>query len=169
MRILITSANRGPGAALVREGRATGYGVTATTRPGQGGDVCFDVTDHEALRHLAAATGPLDVLINDAGITGPSQRSMFDMVFAGLCETFEFNAFAPLAVAHAFLPNLPAGGDAVYPSDFVADVLDGLSQVGSYRLPRVQGGAKQANVGARHGPRARTHSLGACRPGLRAH
>lgn len=109
MRILITGANRGIGAALVRAGRASGHEVIAATRPGRGGDVCFDVIDHEALRHHAAATGPLDVLINNAGIIGPTRQSALDMDFAGLREAFEVNAYAPLAVAQAFLPNLRAG------------------------------------------------------------
>lgn len=109
MRILVTGANRGIGAALVEAARAAGHEVLAATRPGQGGEVSFDVTDHAALARAAAQLGPLDALINNAGIIGPARQSPLDMDFGGFRETLEVNTLAPLAVAQAFLPNLRRG------------------------------------------------------------
>jgi len=110
MRILVTGANRGIGAALIGEGRAAGHDMLAATRPGQGGDLIFDVTDHEALRAAAASAGPIDMLINNAGIIGPARQSTLDMDFPGFLKTLEINTLAPLAVAQAFLPNLREAG-----------------------------------------------------------
>jgi NAD(P)-dependent dehydrogenase (short-subunit alcohol dehydrogenase family) len=109
MRLLVTGANRGIGAALVTVARADGHEVIAATRPGQGGDVLFDVTDHAALARAAADLGPLDVLINNAGIIGPARQSPLDMDFDAFREVLEVNTLAPLAVAQAFLPNLRRG------------------------------------------------------------
>lgn len=108
MRVLVTGANRGIGAALVKEVRARGHEPIAATRPGQGGDLLFDVTDHEALRAAAAEAGPIDLLINNAGVIGPERQSTLDMDFPGFLRTLEINTLAPLAVAQAFLPNLRA-------------------------------------------------------------
>ncbi|HHS94667.1 MAG TPA: SDR family NAD(P)-dependent oxidoreductase [Rhodobacterales bacterium] len=109
MRIVVTGANRGIGAALVDAARAAGHDVIAATRAGQGGDICFDVTNHKEAWTAAAGVGPIDALINNAGIIGPARQTPLDMDFAGLRETFEVNTFAPLAVTQAFLPNLHAG------------------------------------------------------------
>ncbi|MCB1358796.1 MAG: SDR family NAD(P)-dependent oxidoreductase [Maritimibacter sp.] len=109
MRILVTGANRGIGAALVAAAAQRGHAPIAATRPGQGGDVTFDVTDHAALARAAAGTGPIDALINNAGIIGPNRQSTRDMDFDGFRRTLEVNTLAPLAVAQAFLPNLHAG------------------------------------------------------------
>ena len=109
MRLLVTGANRGIGAALVAAARGAGHEVIAATRPGRGGDVAFDITDHAALGRTAASLGPLDALINNAGIIGPARQSPLDMDFAGFREVLEVNTLAPLAVAQAFLPNLRRG------------------------------------------------------------
>jgi len=109
MRILVTGANRGIGAALVEAARDAGHEMIAATRPGSGGDIEFDVTDHAALGRAAASLGALDALINNAGIIGPARQSPLDMDFAGFREVLEVNTLAPLAVAQAFLPNLRRG------------------------------------------------------------
>jgi len=109
MRILITGANRGIGKALVAAAVGAGHSPISATRPGQGGDVIFDATDHAAARRAAAEVGPIDALINNAGIIGPENQSTLDMDFDGFRQTLEVNTLAPLAVAQAFLPNLRAG------------------------------------------------------------
>ncbi|GKY86524.1 SDR family NAD(P)-dependent oxidoreductase [Sinisalibacter aestuarii] len=109
MRLLVTGSNRGIGAHLVAEARAQGHEVLGLTRPGRGGELEADVTDHAALHALAVNAGPLDGLVNNAGIIGPARQSTLDMDFEGFRETLEVNTLAPLAVAQAFLPNLRAG------------------------------------------------------------
>ncbi len=110
MRILVTGANRGIGAALVAVAadRAGTRRLPRRVR-GRGGDVTFDVTDRAALARAAAEVGPLDALINNAGVIGPDRQSTLDMDFGGFRRTLEVNALGPLAVAQAFLPNLRAG------------------------------------------------------------
>lgn len=107
MRILITGAGRGIGAELVAAGRSRGHDVVAAARAS--GDVCFDVTDHAAVQAAAKTLGPIDVLINNAGVIGPERQVPLDMDFNGFRQALEVNMLAPLAVAQAFLPNLRAG------------------------------------------------------------
>lgn len=106
-RYLITGTNRGLGAALLAEARARGHDALGTAR--SGGDLTLDVTDRPALAAAAARVGPIDILINNAGIIGPDRQSTLDMDFDGFLDTLSVNTLAPLAVAQAFLPNLRQG------------------------------------------------------------
>lgn len=108
---LITGANRGIGAALVSAALAQGADVIRATRPGQGGDVTFDVTDPAAVTEaLAHISQPVDVLINNAGIIGPARQSTTDMDYAGMAQCFAVNVAGPLAVSNACLPQLRRSG-----------------------------------------------------------
>lgn len=101
---LITGANRGIGAALAAAAQAKGITVIRATRAGQGGDICFDLRDPEAVRTaIATLEQPIDLLINNAGIIGPERQSATDMDFAGMAETFAVNVAGPLAVSTACL------------------------------------------------------------------
>ncbi|MCG3268766.1 SDR family NAD(P)-dependent oxidoreductase [Yoonia sp. I 8.24] len=106
-RVLITGANRGIGAALCMVAAEAGADVIRATRPGRGGDIVFDVTDPEtvtaAVRQVA---GPIDIVINNAGIIGPNRQSTTDMDYAGMAETFAVNVAGPLAVSNACLAQL---------------------------------------------------------------
>lgn len=108
--VLITGGNRGIGRALAQEALARGWEVSVTVRDG-GGPVGanlhhLDVTDHGALPGFAQRVGPLDILINNAGIIGPVHQSPLDMDFDGFAQTLAVNTLAPLAVSQALLPNL---------------------------------------------------------------
>jgi NAD(P)-dependent dehydrogenase (short-subunit alcohol dehydrogenase family) len=113
MRILITGVGRGIGRALAEESVARGWQVIGTLRTGEApAGVAvhrLDVTDFAALGALSQAVGPLDCLINNAGIIGPARQSPLDMDFEGFAETLRVNTLAPLAVTQALLPNLRAG------------------------------------------------------------
>ncbi|HET9966708.1 MAG TPA: SDR family oxidoreductase [Streptosporangiaceae bacterium] len=127
---LITGASRGLGralaAGLAREGfdliidardraaldaaagalRAAGRTVTAV--PG-------DVTDpsHRAAL-IAAASGRLDLLVNNAGTLGASPLpALADYPVDELRAAFEANVIAPVALIQLALPLLRAGGGAV--------------------------------------------------------
>ncbi len=105
MRILVTGANRGIGAAMAAEAEARGHQVVRHGR--RVGDVICDLEDLAAIPGaFGAVTGPLDMLINNAGIIGPENSAGDGLDAAAFARTFSVNTFAPLAVAHALLPAL---------------------------------------------------------------
>jgi NAD(P)-dependent dehydrogenase (short-subunit alcohol dehydrogenase family) len=122
---LITGANRGIGLALVkayagrrdkvfaavrRTSDRTELDAFAAAQPKWVEVIEMDVSDPaeiaRARRKLEAE--PIDVLINNAGVSGPDRQSATDMDFEGLAETLAVNSIAPLRIASAFLPNVKA-------------------------------------------------------------
>ncbi|GAB4515352.1 MAG: SDR family oxidoreductase [Roseibium sp.] len=116
---LITACNRGIGFELARAALRAGWTVCGSVRRldmaqeiaerlrGDFRPLVFDVTDHDAVHAAATALpGPLDLLVNNAGIIGPSRQTPLDMDFDGFAETLAVNTLAPLAVSQAFLPQL---------------------------------------------------------------
>lgn len=110
MRILVTGANRGIGAALVAAARLEGHDVVTHSRSGAGTDIACDLSDVAAIAGAFGGLGRIDVLVNNAGIIGPDRQSTLDMDFEGFAETLTINTLAPLAVAQAVLPALRASG-----------------------------------------------------------
>ena len=104
--VFITGSNRGIGLALAQEAKARGHQVTGTTRDGRNGTVALCLDDPSTIAEQLKGVGPVDLLINNAGIIGPDRQSPLDMDFAGFRKTFEVNTIAPLAVAQALLPQL---------------------------------------------------------------
>ncbi|MEM9229438.1 MAG: SDR family NAD(P)-dependent oxidoreductase [Pseudomonadota bacterium] len=105
-RLLITGVNRGIGAALAAEAFARGHQVIGTTRDGRDGTVPLVLDVPEAIAGQLSDVGPLDILINNAGVISPDRQSPLDMDFAGFAHTLTINSIAPLAVAQAVLPQL---------------------------------------------------------------
>ncbi|MDQ1023544.1 NAD(P)-dependent dehydrogenase (short-subunit alcohol dehydrogenase family) [Streptomyces umbrinus] len=68
---LVTGGARGLGAAAAERLRADGLKVT--TLDLDGADICADVTEEGMLRRIAEEIGPVDVLVNSAGIVGPNK------------------------------------------------------------------------------------------------
>ncbi|MAM63168.1 MAG: short-chain dehydrogenase [Maritimibacter sp.] len=105
MNILTTGANRGIGAALAAEAEARGHSVIRHGRTS--GDVACDLAALDTIpAAFGAIEGPVDVLINNAGIIGPAMSAGDGLEAHGFEQTFRINTFAPLAVAHALLPAL---------------------------------------------------------------
>ncbi len=124
--VLITGANRGIGLGFAQAYAAQGWQVIATCRDPQGaielnalaGEypdlsiAALDVTDAAQISRLAAqlADRPIDVLINNAGITGdPRAQLMGSMDLAEYQRVLDVNTLGPLRVSEAFLNHLRAG------------------------------------------------------------
>jgi NAD(P)-dependent dehydrogenase (short-subunit alcohol dehydrogenase family) len=126
--VIVTGANRGIGLALAEQYLARGYRVIATARkPAEATALNtlaaaskglfiveqLDVLDLDAIDALAAKykDQPIDVVMNNAGVTGGGQNQVFgkNMQYQLFDEVFRVNAVAPLKMAEAFLPHLQAG------------------------------------------------------------
>jgi NAD(P)-dependent dehydrogenase (short-subunit alcohol dehydrogenase family) len=72
--------------------------------------VPLDVADVASIQNLRESVGqtPVDVLINNAGVGGKG-KGVAAMDVGELRDVFMVNAFAPMLVTQAMLPNLRAG------------------------------------------------------------
>jgi NAD(P)-dependent dehydrogenase (short-subunit alcohol dehydrogenase family) len=126
---LITGANRGIGLGLASLVLKRGDHVFAGVRqPGRAESLAaqkdlhgdrltilgLDVSDKASVAAAAAAvTGPVDVLVNNAGIYGPRSgqspgQDALDMDFDAFAEVLAVNTLGPLRVSQAFLPQIEA-------------------------------------------------------------
>jgi NAD(P)-dependent dehydrogenase (short-subunit alcohol dehydrogenase family) len=126
---LVTGANRGLGKEICRQLARQGITVLATARDAErgreavldlaaDGDVRFlrlDVTDDQSVTDLGRTVlrehGRLDILINNAGVTGIPIWESRDLEKVGLAEfrsTVDTNFVGAFAVTQALLPALRA-------------------------------------------------------------
>lgn len=125
--VLITGSNRGIGLELARAYALEGWRVIATCRSPQDAAELkaiagahpavviekLDVTDHAMIDALAAKYRgePIDVLINNAGISGGFANQQFGrMNYAAYREVLEVNTIAPMKMAEAFVEHVKASG-----------------------------------------------------------
>lgn len=101
-RALITGGGRGLGAATAIRLRADGLEVVTVDR---GGDVdeLVDITDEDAVVDLASRVGPIDVLINSAGVVGPNMP-LVETTPVDWRLTFDVNVLGTVAMMRAFIP-----------------------------------------------------------------
>ena len=104
--IMITGSNRGIGAALVRAAIKAGHTPIGTTRDGRDQTIALTLDDPDTIAAQLAEIGPLDMLVNNAGVITPERQSPLDMDFAGFAHSLTVNSMAPLAVAQSVLPRL---------------------------------------------------------------
>jgi len=114
MIVLITGASSGFGQLLARALRGRGHTVFGTSRqPSASADaplLALDVRDDASvaacLRHVEAAAGPVDVLVNNAGYVheGPFEEITIDELRA----IFETNFFGAVRMTNAVLPSMRA-------------------------------------------------------------
>jgi len=124
--IAITGAGRGIGLELVRQYAAAGDDVVALCRdPAKAADLAvlaaasggkvtvhaMDVGDDASVKAAAAASGsgPIDVLVNMAGVIGGEKQGLGDADWAAWQDAFNVMTIGPLRVAQAFLPRMAAG------------------------------------------------------------
>jgi NAD(P)-dependent dehydrogenase (short-subunit alcohol dehydrogenase family) len=112
---LITGCSSGYGLETARHLHANGWNVIATMRTPRGDllprserlrVVALDVTRPESIAAALEASGPIDVLVNNAGI---GLFGAFEATpMATTREVFETNTFAAMAMTQAVLPQLRA-------------------------------------------------------------
>jgi NAD(P)-dependent dehydrogenase (short-subunit alcohol dehydrogenase family) len=121
-RILITGASRGIGLEFTRRLLDRGDTVVAAVRDPEGATglkalarpalslVRLDVADPESIAGLGSRIGssPIDVLINNAGITSDS-KTLASLDAGELTRAFTVNAISPMLVTKAVINQLRAG------------------------------------------------------------
>jgi len=113
--VLITGCSSGYGLETARHFHAQGWNVIATMRSPRG-DVlpqsdririlALDVTKAESIRAALEASGPIDVLVNNAGIGLIGALEATSM--AKVREIFETNVFGTIAMTQAVVPQFRA-------------------------------------------------------------
>jgi NAD(P)-dependent dehydrogenase (short-subunit alcohol dehydrogenase family) len=131
--VVVTGGTRGIGAAIAARFRASGDTVLA---PGRAD---CDVTDEEAVASYFASAGPVDVLVNNAGISSsaPVSRTSLD----DWREQFEVNATGAFLCTRAVLDGMRSRD-----SGRIVTVASTASHVG-YRYTAGYTASKHAAVG----------------------
>ncbi|MBP2328981.1 3-oxoacyl-[acyl-carrier protein] reductase [Kibdelosporangium banguiense] len=104
---LVTGGARGLGAATAKRLRADGLKVV--TLDLGGADITADVTAEDALRRVADEIGPVDVLVNSAGIVGPS-KPLLDTTTDEWRRVFEVNVLGTVNTMRVFVPGMRERG-----------------------------------------------------------
>lgn len=100
---IVTGGARGLGAATAERLRAEG--LTVTTLDLQGADVSVDVTDEQALRRASDEIGPVDVLVNSAGIVGPN-KPLLDTEADEWHQVLNVNVLGIVNTMRTFVPGM---------------------------------------------------------------
>jgi NAD(P)-dependent dehydrogenase (short-subunit alcohol dehydrogenase family) len=123
--VLVTGANRGIGLEYIRQYGARGWNVIATARrPADATDLqalakqnpritieVLDVSDLASVDALARkyAGKPVDVLVNNAGITGDARSQVLGKLnWPEFEQILRTNVIGPLKMVEAFLPSIEA-------------------------------------------------------------
>lgn len=131
-QVLITGANRGIGLELARHYVGNGWQVIGVCRQSspdleavakqvvQG----IDVTEEESIETLVSAIAgeSIDLLINNAGLLQDEQLGSID--FDSIRSQMEINAYAPLRVTEALLPNMNTGGKVALITSRMGSIAD---------------------------------------------
>lgn len=125
MRVFVTGASRGIGLELTRQLAERGDRVVAAARTPDGAPklsalwgahadrielVQLDVASADSVAGLEqrVAPGPIDALINNAGVVG-KLRPLEDLDFDDMLNAYATDALGPVRVTRALLPRLEQG------------------------------------------------------------
>ena len=142
---IVTGASRGLGLALTRALVEHGYRLVVDARGADALEsavaglervvaVAGDVADPEHRRALVEAAGDrIDLLVNNAGILGPSpQPPLADYPLAMLARVYDVDVIAPLALFQEALPHLASGACVInVTSDAAVEPYEGWGGYGS--------------------------------------
>ncbi len=101
---LVTGGASGLGAASAARLRADGLAVTTLDVSGPA-DVVADVTDESALRRIAGEIGPVDVLVNSAGIIG-ANKPLLATTAEEWRHVFDVNVLGTVNTMRTFVPGM---------------------------------------------------------------
>ncbi|CAN5211539.1 SDR family NAD(P)-dependent oxidoreductase [soil metagenome] len=107
-RAVITGGQSGLGAACATRLRADGIHVT-TFDLSADADIVVDITDPTAVDAAVASVGPVDILINSAGIVGPNVP-LWQADVDAWKQTFDVNVHGLFTVTKAVLPGMIDAG-----------------------------------------------------------
>ncbi len=118
--ILITGTSSGYGKAVADHFLSQGWDVIATMRRPEGSPFAghdrlrvlpLDVTDAASIAALIEAAGPIDVLVNNAGLGVVGAFEATPM--AAIRTIFDANTFGTMAMAQAVIPQMRERGSGV--------------------------------------------------------
>lgn len=107
-RALITGGQSGLGAACATRLRADGVEVLTIDLAAEA-DLSLDITDADAVAAAIADVGPVDILINSAGIVGPNVP-FWEAPPERWRQTFDVNVHGLFNVTRAVIPGMIASG-----------------------------------------------------------
>jgi 2-dehydro-3-deoxy-L-rhamnonate dehydrogenase (NAD+) len=105
---LVTGGVSGLGAAAAARLADDGVKVITLDRA-EGADLRVDVTDPDAVRAAARDVGPVDILVNSAGVVGPN-APLWEIPLDGWARTFAVNVDGVLHTCQAFVPGMRERG-----------------------------------------------------------
>jgi 2-dehydro-3-deoxy-L-rhamnonate dehydrogenase (NAD+) len=107
-RALVTGGASGLGRACAQRLRAEDHEVI-TADIADGADHRLDVTDDRAVSRLIAELGPIDILLNSAGIVGPGQP-LWQTMREEWDSTFAVNVHGTVAMCRSVIPGMVQRG-----------------------------------------------------------
>ncbi|MGW4966977.1 SDR family NAD(P)-dependent oxidoreductase [Nonomuraea sp. NPDC004186] len=105
---LITGGVSGLGKAAALRLEKEGVSII-TADIADGADLVLDVTDAAAVQAAADEVGPVDILVNSAGIVGPN-APLWEIPLDGWRRTFEVNVHGTFNACRAFVPGMRERG-----------------------------------------------------------
>ncbi|MFG2582769.1 SDR family oxidoreductase [Streptomyces malaysiensis] len=170
--VLITGTSSGYGRETALHFHSQGWNVIATMRTPRPGDfpesdrfrvVALDVTKPESITAAFETAGPIDALVNNAGI--PSMGVFEGTPMARVREVFETNTFGVMAMTQAVLPQFRERGSGVVVNVTSSVVLGHMPLTAVYKASKmaIEGFTSSLALElAPFGVRAKTVEPGAC-------
>lgn len=100
---LVTGGAGGLGRAAAQ--RLRSEGVRVTTLDIHGADACADVTDERVLRQIRDEIGPVDILVNAAGIVGPN-KPLTETTTEEWRRVLDVNVLGTVNTMRTFVPGM---------------------------------------------------------------